>query len=410
MSGLLQGIKILDVTTFLSGPYATQLLAGLGAEVIKVEQPGSGDPARISPPFVGPRGASGTPLTPDDMSFGFLKRCRNKKSITLNLKSAKGREIFRDLAAKVDVVMENFRPGTMERLGIGYQELKAVNPGLVYCTLSGFGVSGSYAALPAFDIVIQAMSGMMTVNGTPDMPPLKVGLTLADLAGGMYAVIGILAALQYRNQTGKGQMVECSMLDALISLMLDEAPDFWSTQGRPVRMGNRLLRLTPFNSYPTRDGFIVIAGGNDIHWQRICKAMGREDLVEDPRYETQAQRAANADEVDAEIASWTKTKSSQEVVDVLIKYEVPCGPVRDILDVLQDEELKKRGTIVDLEHPAVGKIDGFKAWGLPIKFSEAEAGFDRPAPILGAHNQEVYGRMLGLKEDDLEKLEKEEVI
>lgn len=225
---LLEGIRILDATTFLSGPYCTLLLAGMGAEVIKVEQPQTGDPARQSPPFAGPQGASGKPLTRDDMSFGFLKRSRNKKSVTLNLKHPQGKQLFLDLARHADVVVENFRPGIMDRLGVGYEQLREVNPALIYCTLSGFGLSGTYASLPAFDIVVQAMSGLMSINGTPDSPPVKVGMTLGDLAGGLFATVGILAALEHRQRTGVGQLVECSMLDALIAMMLDEAPDFWA--------------------------------------------------------------------------------------------------------------------------------------------------------------------------------------
>ncbi|MEW6661343.1 MAG: CaiB/BaiF CoA transferase family protein [Bacillota bacterium] len=404
MTKPLDGIRVLDVTTFLSGPYATQLLAGLGAEVIKVEQPAGGDPARISPPFGGPAGAGVAPITEQDLSFGFLKRCRNKKSITLNLKSAKGKEIFLSLAKKSDVVMENFRPGTMDRLGLGYSELSKVNPKIIYCSLSGFGLTGAYAHLPAFDIVIQAMSGLMTTNGTEDMPPLKVGLTLADLAGGLYSVIGILAAIQQRHVTGRGQLVECSMLEALLSLQLDEAPDFWAAQGKPLRSGNRLLRLTPFNAYPSRDGWVVIASGNDTHWARIAQAMGQPELAADARFQRQSARTANANEVDELITRWTKTMNNEEIVSLLEKCEVPCAPVRDILKVLQDEELKARGAIVDLEHPATGVIDGYKSWGMPIKFSDAKAAFDQPAPFLGQHNHEVYADLLGLSESELREL------
>lgn len=410
MTKPLEGIKILDATTFLSGPYATLLLAGMGAEVIKVEQPNGGDPARVSPPFAGKNGTVAKPGEKGDISFGFLKRCRDKKSITLNLKHPKGKELFKELAQKVDVVVENFRPGTLDKLGVGYQELKEINPRLIYCSLSGFGLSGAYRDLPAFDIVVQAMSGLMSINGSPDSPPVKTGVTLGDLAGGLFAALGILAALRYRDLTGRGQLVETSMMDALIALMLDEAPDFWASQGRSLRMGNRLLRLTPFNSYLTNDGYIVIANGNDLHWERLLKAMGREDLIGDSRFSIQAQRTANADEVDAIITSWTQTKSSQEAVDILVQCEVPCGPVRDILDVLQDQELIKRGTVVDFEHPKTGKVEGFKTWGMPIKFSEVSVGFEKPAPELGAHNQEIYEGLLGLTSAELEALKANKAI
>ncbi|WP_206811563.1 CaiB/BaiF CoA transferase family protein [Paradesulfitobacterium ferrireducens] len=410
MTKPLEGITILDATTFLSGPYATLLLAGMGARVIKVEQPKSGDPSRISPPFAGKNGAAAKPLDKEDLSFGMLKRGRNKESITLNLKHEKGKEIFRELAKRVDVVVENFRPGTMDKLGVGYDVLKVLNPGLIYCSLSGFGLSGSYRDLPAFDIVVQAMSGLMSINGMPDSAPVKTGVIMGDLAGGMFSALGILGALRYRDLTGKGQLVETSMLDALLALILDEAPDFWASEGHSVRMGNRLLRLTPFNSYPTLDGYIVIASGNDQHWERLLKAMEREDLMGDSRFNNQPQRTANADGVDAIISAWSSTMTTQDAVNILIQYEVPSGPVRDVIDVLKDQELIKRGTLVDIQHPTAGTIKGFKAWGYPIKFSEAEAGFDQLAPFLGANNKEVYRDLLGLTDAEIEELRANKVI
>ncbi|MHB1404909.1 MAG: CaiB/BaiF CoA transferase family protein [Desulfitobacteriaceae bacterium] len=410
MTKPLEGITILDATTFLSGPYATLLLAGMGAKVIKVEQPKSGDPARISPPFAGKNGAATKPLDKEDLSFGILKRGRDKQSITLNLKHDKGKEIFKELAKRVDVVVENFRPGTMDKLGVGYERLKELNPGLIYCSLTGFGLSGSYRDLPAFDIVVQAMSGLMSINGMPGSPPAKTGVILGDLAGGLFSVIGILAALRHREITGKGQLVETSMLDALLALILDEAPDFWASQGHSVQMGNRLLRLTPFNSYPTMDGYIVIASGNDQHWERLLKAMKRGDLIEDSCFNSQSQRTANADEVDAIIAEWSRSMTTQEAADILVKHEVPSGPVRDVIDVLQDKELAKRGTIVDIQHPTAGTIEGFKTWGFPIKFSEAEAGFEQPAPFLGAHNKDIYQDLLGYTAAEMEELKSNNVI
>ena len=410
MTKPLEGITILDATSFLSGPYATLLLAGMGAKVIKVEQPKVGDPARISPPFAGKNGVAAKALDREDLSFGILKRARNKQSITLNLKHDKGKEIFKELAKRADVVVENFRPGTMDKLGVGYDELKGLNPGLIYCSISGFGLSGKYRDLPAFDIVVQAMSGLMSINGMPDSPPVKTGVLLGDIASGMFSAIGILAALRYREITGKGQQVETSMLDALLALILDDSLDFWSSQGHSVRMGNRLLRLTPFNSYSTRDGYIVIASGSDQHWERLLKAMNREDLIGDSRFNIQSQRTVNADEVDAMIAAWSRSMMTQEAVEILVKYEVPCGPVRDFLDILQDEELAKRGTLVDIQHPTAGKIEGFKAWGFPVKFSEAEVGFKQPAPILGAHNKEIYEDLLGLTPAEIEELKSNNVI
>lgn len=406
----LTGIRIIDVTSFLSGPYGTQILAGLGAEVIKVEMPQGGDPARISPPFAGPQGAKDRPQTEDDLSFGFLKRNRNKKSVAIDLKKEAGKELFLEMVRQADVVVENFRPGTMAKLGLSYDKLREVNPKIIYCSLSGFGLSGAYSDMPAFDIVIQAMSGLMSINGDPASPPMKAGLTLGDLAGGLYSVIGIMAALRYRELTGEGQLVEVSMLDSLMSLLMDEAPDFWAKQGVSPRMGNRLLRLTPFNSYQAEDGWLVIAGGNDAHWQKILEAIDRHDLKEEPRYLKQADRTANADEVDQIIGDWTGSRSVAEAVATLQQLGIPCAPVKDISQVLEDKVLREeRKVLVDVNHPTAGKIAEFQTYDIPVKFSQDEAKLTKPAPVLGEHTRAILAD-LGISEARLETLAAEGVI
>lgn len=410
MSKPLEGIRILDLTQFLAGSYCTMILSGLGAEVIKIERPGTGEPARFMPPYAGEKGVSIARQTPEDISLAVLKRCRNKKGLSLNLGSPKGKELFLQLVAKADVVMENFRPGTMKKLGLPYSVLSAANPGIVYCALTGFGPEGAYANMPAFDIVIQAIGGVMSINGDADGPPTKSGIAVGDLGGGLFSCIGILAALEHRRKTGKGQELSVSMLECALSMMMDEAHEFWGTQGQPPRSGSRLTRLTPFNAYKARDGYYVIASGSNDHWKQILTVMGRQDLYEDERYREQPGRIKYADEVDALINAWSETRSVEEVLRGLESKGIPCAPVRDIPQVLKDKNFLDSGAIVPVVHPIHGEIPSVKAAGLPIRFSESVAGFDKPAPTVGQNNEEIYGAWLGLDEGALAKLKAEGVI
>ncbi len=410
MSKPLEDIRILDLTQFLAGSYCTMIFSGLGAEVIKIERPGTGEPARSNPPYAGPKGVSIARQTDEDISLSILKRCRNKKDITLNLHSPEGKELFLQMVAKADVVMENFRPGTMNKLGLSYSVLAEANPGIVYCSLTGFGPGSAYSSLAAFDIVIQALGGAMSVNGFPDGPPTKSGVAISDLAGGLFSVIGVLAALEYRRKTGQGQQVDVSMLDSVLSMMMDEAPDFWLTQGMPTRSGSRLTRLTPFNAYKASDGYYVIASGSNEHWQSILKAMGMEDMKDDERYKELSNRVKRADEVEALINSWSEKITVKEALAALEPYGIPCAPVREIPEVLADENLISAGSILPIMHPQAGEVPLVKAAALPMKFSVSEAGFDVPAPVLGRDNESIYSEMLGLKEDDLRKLKEARII
>ncbi|MCX5819800.1 MAG: CoA transferase [Deltaproteobacteria bacterium] len=403
----LDGIKILDLTQFLAGSYCTMIFSGLGAEVIKIEPPVKGDPARHMPPYVGEKGVSISRETRDDISLAVLKRCRNKKGISLNLKSPKGKEIFLRLVEKADVVVENFRPGIMNKLGLSYSVLSEANPKIVYCSLTGFGAEGAYANLPAFDIVIQAIGGAMSVNGHPDGPPTRSGIATSDLAGGLFSCIGIMAALEYCHKTGKGQQVDVSMLDSVLSFMMDEAPDFWISQGYPPRSGSRLTRLTPFNVYKAKDGYYVIAHGSNDHWLGILNVMGREDLYDDERYKDQPGRIARADEVDAIINAWSEQKYKKDILSALEIKGIPCSQVREVPEVLSDKNLLDLGTVVPIIHPNFGEVPSVKAAGMPIRFSASKTGFDQPAPTLGQHNSEVYEDWLNLSQKELEDLKAE---
>lgn len=410
MNKPLEHVRILDLTQFLAGSYCTMLLAGLGAEVIKVERPGVGEPSRSNPPYAGPKGINIARQTPEDISLSILKRCRNKKAITLNLNSSEGKDIFLKLIKKVDVVVENFRPGTMEKLGLDFKTMSEVNPALVYCSLTGFGLIEAYRDLPAFDIVIQALSGAMSVNGFPDGPPTRNGIAVGDEGGGLFACIGILSALEYSRKTGQGQQVNISMLESVLSLMMDEAHDFWHNQGMPLRNGNRLTRLTPFNSYKANDGYFVIASGANAHWEGILKAMGREDLIGDTRYADIPDRIKRADEVDQIINDWAKDVTVEYALDVLERQSIPCGPVRDIPQAYADKNLMESGAIVSIVHPTCGEIPGIKAAGNPFHFSLTDVSFDKPAPTIGQNNTEIYEGLLGMDDQIIKELISKKVI
>lgn len=404
MTKPLEHVRILDLTQFLAGSYCTMLFAGMGAEVIKIERPGVGEPARSTPPYAGPNGVNIARQTAEDISLSILKRCRGKKGITLNLRAPEGKELFLKMVEKADVVVENYRPGTMEKLGLDYPVLAKANPAIVYCSLTGFGAIEAYKDLPAFDIVIQALSGAMSTNGQTDGPPTKNGLGIADEGGGLFACIGILAALEYSRKTGQGQQVTISMMESVLSMLMDESPDFWLTQGMPLRSGNRLTRLTPFNSYQASDGYFVIASGSNAHWEGILKAMGREDLIGDKRYADISDRIKCADEVDGIINEWAKNVTVKEAIDALNSYTIPCAPVREIPEVYADEHLIEAGAIVNIQHPTCGEIAAVKAAGNPLRFSLADTSFDKPAPTVGQHNLEIYQELCGLSEEKVKEL------
>jgi crotonobetainyl-CoA:carnitine CoA-transferase CaiB-like acyl-CoA transferase len=338
------------------------------------------------------------------MSLSALKRNRNKESVTLNLKQDEGRAIFRELARRADVVMENFAPGVLDRLGIGAAALRAMNPRLVVCSISGFGQEGPYRQLPAYDIVVQAMGGMMASTGETDAPPTKAGPSIADLTAGLYATIGVLAALHGRGRDGGGQAIDVAMLDGLLSLVLDEPLDLQVAAGQPPRTGNRRPRLTPFAAYEAADGFMAICAVTDAQVADLFRAMERNDLVGDPRYATLEARVERAAEVDAIVEGWTRAHPRAALWRALRAARIPAGPVADIPDLLADPHLRERAMLAPVQHPMHGTVPGAHAMDLPIRFSDAEASLDRPAPLLGADNLRVYGELLGLTEADVAEL------
>ncbi|HYB20486.1 MAG TPA: CaiB/BaiF CoA-transferase family protein [Thermodesulfobacteriota bacterium] len=405
----LEGVRVIDLTAYLAGPFLSMHLAALGAEVIKIERPGIGDPTRISAPFAGPRGIGFEGRRPEDISLIHLKRNRGKKSITLDLKSKRGVEIFRRLVAKGDVVVENFAPGTIESFGLDYPVLKGINPRIIFCSIAGYGQSGPYRNRPAFDLTIQATSGMMAVTGYPDGPPLRCGPWVGDQVPALYGLVGILAALASRERTGQGERIDISMQDCCFSLVMDESLDIFVSREVPTRLGNRNARVTPWSVFPTKDGNIALCVFANEHWRVFLEAIEREDCLKDPRFKNPEDRVDHMEEVEALVTEWSQNRSTEEALGALRKRKIPCEPVLEVKDVLEDPQLKARGMIQDLEHPLNPKT-GAKTAGFPIRFLARPAQDIAPAPLLGHNNEEVYRGLLGLSTEEMEELRKEKVI
>ncbi|MDR5653313.1 CaiB/BaiF CoA transferase family protein [Ruixingdingia sedimenti] len=408
--GPLEGIRVLDLTVALSGPYCTLLLAGLGAEVIKIESPTGGDIARFNPPFYGKDGIHLGRMEEGDLSLSNLARQRNKRSLSLDLKSDKGRAMFHDLARHADVIVENMSDGTVDRLGVDYETIRKINPGIVYCSITGLGRPSPYPGVKAMDITVQALSGVMDVTGETDGPPMRFGLPISDLLAPLYGTIGIQAALRQREATGEGQNIVISMLDCVASLLPFEHFDVFQREGFPPRSGNHQTRLAPFGIFKTRDGYVSIAAANDKWAGLIFEAMGQPDLIKDPRYATRGPRAVNADAVNRLIEDWTSGHSTDEVLEELqAKRGVPCVRVRTALETMSDPSLFASGALQKLVHPEAGEIDAVGS-GVPIRMSAGKVGLDRPAARLGADNADIYGQLLGLTADDLARLRAEGII
>jgi len=405
----LDGLTVLDLTVALAGPYATLLLAGLGATVIKLENPArGGDHARNNAPYFGSAGMRLSRASEDDMSLAMLDRGRNKLSATLNLKSRRGRELFGELVERADVVVENYAAGTADRLGIGYDFCSALNERIIYTAISGFG-----AARPArkgMDTIFQALSGLMTVSGQEHDPPIRCGVPFGDMAGPLFAVIGTLAALHHRERTGRGQFVDVSLVGALTSMVATEPFDKLEALGVPTRTGNTLPRLAPFGIFPTADGDVAICAPSDEFSRGVFVAMEQPELAADPRFATRDARVTNWVELHALINRWSGSRTTRAVLAALEAQSVPTAPVRTPGDAVRDPDRIAQRDTTPLSHPTLGPVDNLYGSGVPIRFSEAHAGYDRPAPRLGEHNEFIYGGMLGRTAADLRGLTDEGAI
>ncbi len=406
----LAGFTVLDLTTALAGPYASLLLAGLGARVIKVENPRQPDTARANAPFVGRDGLAMVRRHADDMSLAIMERARNKESITLNLKHPRGKQLFEQLAVKADAVVENFSAGTTERLGLGPAALMALNPKLVYTSISGFGANVMGAQNRAMDTVVQALSGLMMTTGSRDDPPVRVGVPFGDLTAPLYAVIGTLAALIQARSTGRGQHVDVSLLGAITAVVAAEPFEVMRRCGQETRTGNQMPRLAPFGVFATRDGHIAVCAPTDDFSGSLFAAMGRPELREDPRFASRDARVSNHEALHGLVKAWMAELSTDDAVQTLEQHGVPSGRVRSPGEATRDPRLLARGETEVLEHPVYGAVEDIIVGGLPIRMTGSFTGFDRPAPGLGAHNETVYGELLGLAAGEIAALKAEGVL
>ena len=388
--GPLAGIKVLDFSRILSGPYASMVLADLGAEVVKVEPVGSGDETRNFPPFKGP------------LSHYFIALNRSKKSITLDLKSPEGAKIARNLARKCDVVLENFRPGVMDRLGLGYETLKADNPGLVYCSITGFGRNSPHGDKPAFDIVAQALSGVMDVNREPGQPPNKLGIPLGDMAGSIFSLFGLLAALVERNTTGQGRHVEIAMLDSLIAMQGYLSQIYFVSGNSPQPVGTRHPSIVPYGAFPTRDGHVIVACLTERFWHNFARCLGREDLITDPRFAEYEKRLENRDALEPVICEIMEKDTTEYWLGRLTEFDVPNAPILSIAESLEQEHVAARGLIETVTHPDVGDMQLVRG---PIRFDGESPAPARAPALLGEHTRSVLSDWLGYDEEEARALE-----
>lgn len=410
MQKILDGVRVLDLTQFFSGPQATLFLAGLGAEVIRIDSPGGADQVAVAPPYAGAGGVSFERRSPDDLNVNYLKRTRGKKAISLDLKQPAGKALFFRLLEHADVVVENFSVGVTSRLGIDYASLAAANPRIVHCALTGYGSSGPDRELKAYDVTVQAAAGLMSVTGLPGQPPMKAGTALSDAIAGTFAMSGVLAALLDRHRTGRGQFVDISMVDCLFSLLFDDPIDWYERLGVPVRQGNRILRFSPINTYATRDGWAVLGAATPGQWKGVLKAIGREDLGADADWSSLDWRVANNDQVDALLRGWAATRTTVEAVEAMLTAGGVASEIRGPKELAAWSHLRTREMYLSLEHPTLGTLADVGAPGFPLRFSAAATGYDTPAPLPRQHNEEIYGNLLGLDSAEIERLEKAGVI
>ena len=374
MAGALDKIKVVDLTRTLAGPFCTMLMGDMGAEVVKIEEPTGGDETRKWTPFV------------NGESTQFLTFNRNKRSLSVNLKEPEGLKIVKGMAADADVMIESFRAGTLERLGLGYEEIKKINPGIVYCSISGYGRSGPMANMPGYDLLIQAYSGLMSLTGDPDGSPLRIGFSLVDLFTGMMAYGTILTALRQKDQTGNGQWVEAALLDGQVAALSYHATGFMGTGIEPTRMGSGHPSLVPYQAFTSNNGQFIIGCANQGLWERMCTAIGQEGMLKDPRYTDNTDRVEHRSECVGELNAVFATNTTDHWVDLIVEAGVPCGPINTVSDVVSNPQVLARNMIAEVNHP---KVPNLKFPGSPLKLTDSPATIRRVPPSLGQHNEEI---------------------
>ena len=396
MAASLEGIKVLDLSRYIAGPHCSMLLGDLGADVIKVEKIGQGDDIRQTVPKVNGESLYG-------MAFN-----RNKKSMTLDFRHPEGQDLLRRLAGKADILIQNFRPGVMDRMGCGWDVLHVLNERLIMVNVSGFGQTGPYAHRPGFDVIAQAMSGLMDLTGQTDGPPNMSGTFIVDILTAQYAAVGVLGALHARERTGKGQVVEVCLLESAISTLLSAIPDYLLNGREARRHGNRDIYVSPGNSFQAGDGeWVHIVAATDPQFRRLAKAMDAERALDDPRFGTADARLQNVEETEALVADWTRQHDADEVVEILDRAAVPAAKIARISDVVQNPQIKHRKSIVEIDHPTSGRIP---LQGLAVHLSETPTEIRLPPPVLGQHTREILADWLEMNEEGVVRLEREHVV
>ncbi|HEA50737.1 CaiB/BaiF CoA transferase family protein [Marinobacter antarcticus] len=401
MAGPLSGIRVLDLSRVMAGPWCTQILADLGAEVIKIERPDVGDDTRHwGPPWL--KDAQGNPTK---QSAYYLSANRGKHSVTVDLGNPDGQALIRELVVECDVLVENFKTGGLDKKGLGYADMAKINPGLVYCSVTGFGHTGPMAGDAGYDYLIQAQAGLMSITGAadgqPGAGPQRVGMAVADLTTGMNAVIAILSAIHHRSKTGEGQHIDMALLDVQVSWLANQALNYFCSGKVPGRTGEYHPNLAPYQPFPTQDGQVIIAVGNDGQFQRLCNALGCPELAEDPRFSTNPQRVLHRQEMVGKICERMRTRTSREWMDSLVSVHVPCGPIQNIAEVFEDPQVQARNMKIELEHPQLGKVPGIAN---PIKFSKTPQTYRKAPPLLGEDTDSVLQRLLDKSLEDIASL------
>ncbi len=403
----LSHIRVLDLTRILAGPWATQNLADLGAEVIKIERPGTGDDTRSwGPPWLKDKDGNDT----REAAY-FLSVNRGKKSVTIDLARPTGQALCRELAAKSDVLIENYKLGDLKRYGLAYDDVRMVNPGIVYCSVTGFGQSGPYSARPGYDFIFQGMGGVMSITGERDeLPgggPQKVGIAVTDVMTGMYASLAISAALNYRERSGTGQYIDMALLDSIVAFNANQILNFWCSGQIPKRWGNAHANISPYEVFPTADGHIILAVGNDNQFARFCQVAGQAALASDPRFRTNPDRVRNRNALIPIVQALICERPSRDWLAALEAAGVPCGPINDMKTVFEDPQARHRGLRVDIPHPAGVDVPTVAS---PMRFSDTPVEYDRPPPLLGQHTREVLISVLGKTDAELDALAADGVI
>ncbi|MBL6077607.1 CoA transferase [Belnapia sp. T18] len=396
--GPLKGLRVLDLTRVLAGPTCTQMLGDLGAEVFKIERPEAGDDTRgFAPPFV--------PNTKESAYFVGVNR--NKKSVTLDLASPDGQAVIHRLLGHCDILVENFKVGALAKYGLGWEQLKAKYPRLIYCSITGFGQTGPYAPRPGYDALIQAMGGVMSLTGEPDGTPQKVGVPVADLFAGLYGCIGILAAVNHRNATGEGQQIDIGMLDTHVAWLANQGMNYLATGENPPRLGNQHPNIAPYQEYPTKDGYIILAVGNDPTFERFCKANGLEHLLADERFATNPKRVQNRQLVTETLTPVMQSKTTAEWIEVLEALKIGCGPINTLEQVFADPHVQARNMVLELPHASGETV---KVIANPVKLSATPPAYRSPPPVLGQHTEEVLGGLLGMPAAEIAALREKGVL